>query len=191
MLSKKERWIIYISLFLIVGSSIYLSISYYFENTKEIPAYEGEYIEGMVGQPRFINPILCQTSDIDSDLSALVYSGLLKLDRKGELVNDLAESYEISDDRLTYTFHIKKDIIWHDWEKLSADDVVFTIKTIQNDNFYSPLRASWKGVRIEKVDDHTVRFILKNAYSPFLNNLSFVLYFPTGHFMVSARSFIA
>ena len=172
MLGKKERWIIYVSLFLIIISFLYLGVSHYFENTKEVPAYEGEYTEGMVGQPRFINPILCQTSDIDSDLSALVYSGLLKLNHQGELVNDLAESYEISEDRLTYTFQIKKDITWHDWEKLSADDIVFTIKTIQNDDFYSPLRASWKGVKIEKVDDHTVRFILRNAYSPFLNNLT-------------------
>lgn len=172
MLSRKERLIIYISLFLIIVSCVYLGVSHYLKNTKEIPASEGEYIEGMIGQPRFINPILCQTSDIDSDLSALVYSGLLKLNHRGELVNDLAESYEISEDKLTYTFYLKKDIIWHDWEKLSADDVVFTIKTIQDDNFYSPLRASWKGIRIEKVDDHTVRFILRNAYSPFLNNLT-------------------
>ena len=172
MLKKKERWVVYISLFLIVVSCFYLSVSYYFKNTKEISAYEGEYVEGMVGQPRFINPILCQTSDIDSDLSALVYSGLLKLNQQGELVNDLAESYEISEDKLTYTFHIRKDIIWHDWEKLFADDIVFTIKTIQNDDFYSPLRASWKGVKVEKVDDYTVKFILRNAYSPFLNNLT-------------------
>lgn len=171
-LSKKERRIIYVALFLIAVNSIYLGVSYYFKNTEEVPAYEGEYAEGMVGQPRFINPILCQTSDIDSDLSALVYSGLLKLNQKGELVNDLAESYEISDDKLTYTFHIKKDIIWHDGEKLSADDIVFTIKTIQNDDFYSPLRANWKGVRIEKDGEYTVKFILRNTYSPFLNNLT-------------------
>ena len=172
MLGRKERWIIYISLFLIIGSIVFLGVLRYFKDTKEIPAYEGEYIEGMVGQPRFINPILCQTSDIDSDLSALIYSGLLKLNSKGELVNDLTESYEISEDKLTYTFHLKQDVIWHDWEKLSADDVIFTIKTIQNDDFYSPLRASWKGVRVEKADDYTVRFILKNTYSPFLNNLT-------------------
>ena len=172
MLSKKERVIIYVSLFLIVISAAYLGASNYFQKTKEVPAYEGEYSEGMVGQPRFINPILCQGSDIDSDLSALVYSGLLKLNHQGELVNDLAENYEISEDRLTYTFYLKKDVTWHDGEKLSADDIVFTIKTIQNDNFYSPLRASWKGVKIEKVDDHSVRFILRNAYSPFLNNLT-------------------
>lgn len=172
VLSKKERWIICVSLFFFIISSVYLGVSHYFKNTKEVPAYEGEYVEGMIGQPRLINPILCQTSDIDSDLAALVYSGLLKLNHQGELVNDLAESYEISEDRLTYTFQIKKDIFWHDQEKLSADDIIFTIKTIQNDDFYSPLRASWKGVKIEKVDDYAVRFILKNIYSPFLNNLT-------------------
>ncbi|MCK4919321.1 MAG: hypothetical protein KAS01_02945, partial [Candidatus Pacebacteria bacterium] len=62
-----------------------------------MPNFGGEYIEGMVGQPRFINPILAQTNDIDSDLSSIIYSSLLKLDSEGELVNDLAESYEISE----------------------------------------------------------------------------------------------
>jgi peptide/nickel transport system substrate-binding protein len=157
---------------LIVISSLYLGISYYFKNTKEIPIQGGEYIEGMVGQPRFINPILSQTNDIDSDLSALVYSGLLKLDHNGTLVNDLAESYKISEDNLVYTFHIKKGIKWHDGEELKTDDIIFTIKTIQNSDFNSPLRTSWKGVRVEKIDDYTVKFILKNAYSPFLNNLT-------------------
>ena len=49
MLGRKERWIIYVSLFLIIISGLYLSVSHYLKNTKEIPAYEGEYTEGMIG----------------------------------------------------------------------------------------------------------------------------------------------
>lgn len=150
-----------------------MGVSYYFQNTVEAPADEGEYIEGMVGQPRFINPILSQTSDIDSDLSALVYSSLLKLDNEGNLVNDLAENYEIGEDNLSYIFYIKKGVKWHDEKELTIDDIIFTIQTIQNGDFNSPLQTSWKGIRTEKIDDYTIRFILKNAYSPFLNNLTF------------------
>ena len=154
-------------------SGAYLGASNYFKNTVESPTYDGEYIEGMVGQPRFINPVLCQTSDIDSDLSALIYSSLLKLDSKGELVNDITENYEVEEGGLSYVFYIKKGIKWHDEKELTVDDLIFTIQTIQNSDFNSPLQTSWKGIRTEKIDNYTLRFILKNAYSPFLNNLTF------------------
>ena len=156
-----------------MASSIYLGASHYFENTREAPVYGGEYLEGMVGQPRFINPVLCQTSDIDSDLSTLIYSSLLKLDSEGKLVNDLAENYEVKDDSLEYVFYIKKGVKWHDEKEFTVDDIIFTIQTIQNGDFNSPLQTSWRGIRAEKIDDHAIRFILKNAYSPFLNNLTF------------------
>lgn len=184
VLSRKELWLIRLSFFLILVSSAYLGFDYYVKNTKTIPRYGGEYIEGMTGQqPRFINPILSQASDIDSDLSSLIYSSLLKLDEKGQLVNDLAENYEISPDKLNYTFHIKQGVKWHDEEDLktknievkdlNADDIIYTIQTIQNPDFNSALRVSWIGIRTEKIDDYTIKFILKNAYSPFLNNLTF------------------
>ena len=173
VLGKKERGIVFVSLFLVFVSGAYLGASHYFKNTMEAPAYDGEYIEGMVGQPRFINPVLCQTSDIDSDLSALIYSSLLKLDSEGNLVNDIAKNYEVEEDGLSYIFYIKKGIKWHDEKELTVDDLIFTIQTIQNGDFNSPLQTSWKGIRAEKIDDYTIRFILKNAYSPFLNNLTF------------------
>lgn len=172
-MGKKERIAVFILMFIGLASSLYLIANTYIKNTKEISANGGEYTEAMVGQPRFINPILCQTNDIDADLSSLIYSSLLRLDKDGNLKNDLAESYEISEDKLTYTLHIKKNAKWHDGEDLNADDVIYTVKTIQDDSYYSPLIANLRGVRVEKVDDYTINFILKSAYSPFLNALTF------------------
>lgn len=142
------------------------------ENTLEVAASGGEYTEAVVGKTRFINPILSQTNDIDADLVTLTFSSLLKTGENGQLENDLAESYTVSEDKLTYTFRIRQDALWHDGEKLNADDIIYTIKTIQDSSYYSPLIVNWKGVRVEKVDDYTVNFILKNTYSPFLNNLT-------------------
>ncbi len=127
----------------------------------------------MVGQPRFINPILSQSNDIDSDLSSIIYSSLLKLNTKGDLVNDLVENYEIGEDKLSYTFYIKRGVKWHSGKELTVADIIFTIQTIQNPDYNSVLRSNWTGIRTEKIDDYTVKFILKNAYSPFLNNLTF------------------
>ncbi len=156
-----------------VASAGYLGVRYYYDATAEVPASGGEYSEGVVGEIRYINPILSQTNDIDADLVALTFSSLLRTGSQGQLENDLAESYEISEDKLTYTFHLRQDVSWHDGEKLTADDVVHTIKTIQDQSYASPLIANWQGVRVEKTDDYTVNFILKNTYAPFLNNLTF------------------
>src|SRR4051812_21572035 len=62
----------------------------------EVPAHGGTITEGIIGNPRFVNPLLA-TSDADRDLSSLIYSGLLKEDSSGKLMPDLAESYNISD----------------------------------------------------------------------------------------------
>ncbi len=135
----------------------------------EIPEYGGSLTEGVIGTPRFINPLLA-LSDTDRDLTQLVYSGLLRARADGELTTDLAESFEISEDGLVYTFVLKKDLIWQDGKPLDADDVVFTVLRVKDPVLKSPRRASWEGVNAEKVDSRTVRFTLSQPYSPFLEN---------------------
>lgn len=155
------------SVFLI--SFIVLTVNAYNYNTTEVPAVGGTHTEGVVGQPRFINPIYANT-DADRDLVQLTFSGLLKYDRDLNIKEDLAESFQIDSGGTTYTFHLKEDLKWSDGKPLTADDVIFTIQTIQDPNFKSPLQASWVGVDIEKIDDLTVRFILKKPYIAFLEN---------------------
>ncbi len=140
--------------------------------TKEVPSLGGTYVEGTVGQPMYINPLLSQTNDVDGGLTRLIYSSLLKYDNDGELVDDLAERYDVSEDGKEYIFYIKKNIKWHDGETLTANDIVFTINTLRDPLFKSPLRQNWQGVTIEKVDDYTVKFILEKPYFGFLENLT-------------------
>ncbi len=135
----------------------------------EIPSHDGTLTEGVIGLPRFINPILA-SSDADRDLTALVYSGLLKATPLGTLVPDLAESYSISDDGLTYTFTLKHGLTFQDKKPLTADDVVFTIGKAQDPSIKSPKRPNWEGVEAMKVNDLQVKLKLKQPYSPFLEN---------------------
>ncbi len=136
-----------------------------------MPASGGTWREGIVGSPRFINPLLAIT-DPDRDLASLIYSGLLRPDGKGALIPDLAERYEISPDGLSYTFVIKPEASFHDGKLLRADDIIFTVELAKNPVLKSPARANWEGVDVEKVDDRTVRFVLKRPYAPFLENLT-------------------
>ena len=138
------------------------------QNTVVIPNYGGEYSEAIIGSPQFINPILISANDADRDLSALIYSGLTKYEGNGNIVPDLAESYEISGDGFAYTFHLRKDVKWHDGEKFSADDIIFTVNAILNSDYGSPLRLNWQGVDVEKQDDHTVVFKLSKPHFQFI-----------------------
>lgn len=135
------------------------------------PARGGSLSEGLIGSPRFINPVLA-VSDADRDLSALVYSGLLKAASGGDYTPDLAERYEISPDGLTYTFYIRTNAAFHDGKRVTADDVVFTVTKAQDASLKSPQRANWDGVSVAAIDSRTVRFTLKAPYAPFIQNLS-------------------
>jgi len=171
-LSSRERLTVNALILLVIISLVASVVGFYFHFTKAVPIPGGDYTEGVVGQPQYVNPVLAGGNDADTDLTALIYSGLLKYNESGKLASDLAQSWEVSDDQLTYTVHLKKDVKWHDGEKFSADDVLFTLQTIQDPAFKSPLRQSWQGVGIEVADVNTVRFLLQTPYTFFLNNLT-------------------
>ncbi|OGM97566.1 MAG: hypothetical protein A2735_01570 [Candidatus Yanofskybacteria bacterium RIFCSPHIGHO2_01_FULL_41_21] len=172
VLSKRERYWILVFLLIIAGSIIAIPFTTYNHFTEKVASYGGSFSEGVVGQPRRINSLLAQTNDPDRDLSNLIYSGLLKYNGAGKLVPDLAKSYEISSDGLNYTIYLKDNVLWHDGQKLTADDIVYTIQTAQNADFGSPQRVNWQGVAIQKVNDTTIIFKLNNKYAQFLNNLT-------------------
>jgi peptide/nickel transport system substrate-binding protein len=153
----------------IFASIIALGVKLYYANTHITPSLGGTHIEAALGIPRFVNPVLSQISDSDRDISRLVYASLMKYTKEGKLIPDLVESYAIEGDTI-YTFKLKNNIFWHDGQIVTADDVVFTVKLIQDPKYASPIRLNWQGVEVEKVDDLTVRFKLTNPYSPFLEN---------------------
>lgn len=137
------------------------------------PDYGGEYVEGIVGQPRFINPILAPASSVDSDLSRIAYAQLLKFDKDLKLVPDLAESLPtVSPDQKVYTIKLKPNLKWQDKKPLLADDIIFTIETIQNSEYESPLRGNFSRVKAEKVDDLTVTFTLREVSASFITNFT-------------------
>jgi peptide/nickel transport system substrate-binding protein len=134
-----------------------------------LPVAGGELREGILGQPRFINPLLAVT-DSDKDLAALIYSGLMRYDASGRLIPDLAESYTVSPEGKVYTFTLKSNATFQDGTKVTADDVIFTISLIQNSDIQSVKYADWAGVKVQKIDDTHLKFILLSAYAPFIEN---------------------
>lgn len=138
----------------------------------EIPTYGGSLSEGVLGVPRYINPILAST-DSEKDLSKLIFSGLLKKDVDGNFVNDIASDISESEDKLTYTLSINPDAKFHDKVKLTADDIVFTLNKIQDKKINSPIAINFEGVTLEKIDDYTIVFHLKKPFFYFKESLTF------------------
>ncbi len=84
-----------------------------------------------------------------------------------EVVPDLSESWEANDDLTEYTFRLKQGVTWHDGQPFTADDVKFTFEAILNPNVNAALRGPVSSIdRVEVVDEHTVRFILKRPFAP-------------------------
>lgn len=132
-----------------------------------VPTYGGTLVEGAVGNPQFINPLLA-ISDADRDLQSLTYAGLMGISGSGALTPVLAQSYTISPDGKTYTFVLRPNAKFTDGTPVTADDVVFTVKKAQDPALKSPEYADWSGVNVVALDAETVRFTLAKAYTPFL-----------------------
>jgi peptide/nickel transport system substrate-binding protein len=148
-------------------------INHYYKNNWQVsPKAGGYYVEGLIGTPRYINPLYSSINQTDRDLSRLIYSSLLTRDSSGKLINDLAENYQVSPDGLVYTVKLKNNLLWSNGNKLTAEDVVFTYNAIIDSAYGSPLFNSLSGVETTKLDDLTVRFTLGQPYNAFLDLLT-------------------
>ena len=169
---SKREWVVFgVLAFIFVLSSLLILENINKSFMVKVPMQGGQISEGILGTPRFINPILA-FSDIDKDLVALVYSGLMRKNSDGFLVPDLAEKYEMSPDGLTYTFTLKDNLYFHNEEKLGIDDIIFTIEKIKDPIIKSPHKVNFEGVSLEKIDDKTIIFHLKQPYASFLENMT-------------------
>lgn len=171
-MTVREKTVLALLGVLLIISGVLSIIGVIDRNTHLIPQFGGTYTEAAVGQPRYINPILAGANDLDLDLTSLVYSSLFRLDNDFNIKNDLASEYSLSEDQRVYTITLRRDVSWHDGENFTADDVIFTIRSIQTADYGSPLLSAFQGVQVDKVDDYTVTFTLKQPYAPFLSSLT-------------------
>jgi peptide/nickel transport system substrate-binding protein len=171
VLDKQEKIRFRLAYTLLIFSVIGLFGVWYNKNSSSQADHGGAYTEGLIGAPNFINPAFA-TSDVDRDLVKLVFAGLMNTDNNGNLVPDLASGYSIDAAQKIYTFELRNDVKWHDDMPFTADDVVFTVERIKNPEYKSPLRSSFNGVTVNKLDDYRVQFILDKPFAAFLSILT-------------------
>ena len=175
-MTRHIRWQILLILLGVVLVGIllaYLAINY---TTVLRPGYGGTYVEGIAGFPHLLNPLLSGYGNVDRDVCALLFSGLTRMNINGTVEPDLANWDPPSPDGLTYVFHLRQNARWHDGIPVTADDVIFTINLLQDPDFPGPPELGadvWRTVKVEKVNNLTVRFTLAEPYAPFLDYTTF------------------
>lgn len=135
-----------------------------------VPAAGGDIVEGVVGAPRSLNPLLSDLYPVDRELTSLIFDGLTRYDASGALVPALAERWVVSEDGRSVTFTLRDDLLWHDGEPVTAVDIAFTYGLLQDEAFPGPsaLADLWRSVTIEQIDAQTIMFTLAEPFSPFL-----------------------
>lgn len=99
-------------------------------------------------------------------------NALTRVNPNSEYEGDLAESWNISEDSLTYTFNLKKDIKFHDGSDFTSEDVVFTYETVKNNQADNENVDLTRLKDVEAIDDYTVKFTLSEPYSPFFDSIA-------------------
>lgn len=145
--------------------------AFYLEHSEMTPVNGGVFIEGAVGKIDLLNPLFVHQGTISHDLTQLIFSGLTKYNTETrEIVADLA-NHKISSNGKEYTFVIKENTKWHDGEPVTADDVLFTYNSVIKNPAFSGTILNYNdytGIKITKIDERTVQFLLERPDSFFL-----------------------
>ena len=173
-MSRYLRWQAAIALVGILLLAALLSYAAYNFTSVTVPDRGGTFVEGVAGNPQYLNPLLTRLNQVDADLAALLFDGLTRLDQQGNVMPDLALDWAMSQDGLTYDFHLRSDLTWHDGAPVTAADVLYTIGAMQNPDFQGDpsLGVLWRAVKVSAPDGPdglAVRFQLDQPLAPFLD----------------------
>lgn len=135
------------------------------------PADGGVFTEGVLGSFTNANPLYA-TGGVDGGVSQLLFSSLFEYDANGQLVNDLATSWDVDETGKVFTVTMRTDAKWHDGAPVTVEDVLFTYAMIQNPDAQSPLFSSWRDVKIKATSTDTIVFTLPNVFAPFPHSLT-------------------
>lgn len=146
-----------------------------FRLVSPVPTSGGVYTEGIVGRLQRLNPVLDYYNSADRDVDSLIFSSLVKFDEKGLPKGDLAETWGVSYDGLSYNFEISENAIWHDGNPVVAQDVLFTIELMRDPASVLPedIKEFWASVEVLALSDKYIQFNLEEAFAPFMDYLNF------------------
>ena len=127
---------------------------------------------GIALEPPHLDPTAGAAAAIDEVVYANVFEGLTRVDRNGAVQPALAESWDISEDGLSYTFTLRDGVTFHDGTSFEAGDVVFSLERAVADDSTNAQKGLFEAISVvEAVDDRTVRITLSRPEGALLYNL--------------------
>lgn len=134
----------------------------------EKPAYGDILVRGDIGDASNLIPLLA--SDTAShNICGMIYNGLVKYDKDMNIVGDLAQSWEISQNGLVITFHLRKGVKWHDGKPFTSADVLYTYQVTVDPKTPTAYAGDFLKVKkVEVIDDYTFRVMYDKPFAPAL-----------------------
>lgn len=133
--------------------------------------YGDTYVIGSIADAINLMPLL-HTDSASSSITALVFNGLTKVDKDLNIVGDVAERWDISEDGTEIVFYLRKNVKWQDGVPLTTKDVKFTFEAILDPKNACPYAVNYVDIEsIDIIDDFTVRFKYSRPYAPALSKL--------------------
>lgn len=140
--------------------------------SKVEPKVGGRVVLPIGGDPTSLNPLFTADS-MSMSVWGFVFNGLLRTNERSELIGDLAEDWDISNENLTLTFRVRQNVYWHDGVKLTAQDIKFTYDSIMHPDYAGVRANDFAAVKgISCPDDYTLVIQLKNADAAFQSKLT-------------------
>lgn len=134
------------------------------------PVYGDMMIRGSIGDASVLLPVLASDS-ASSEISSLIYNGLVKYDKDINVVGELAERWEISDDNLKIRFYLRKGVTWQDGTPFTSKDVEYTFKVHIDPK--TPTAYATDFLRVKEfriLDEHTIEVTYDKPYAPALTS---------------------
>ena len=176
-MARRIRWQILIAS--ISALTVLLLMSYLALTRASVarPLAGGDYIEGVVGAPVHLNPLVADPASdpVAADIQRLVFEGLTRPGPDGLPMPALAESWAVDESGTVYTFTLRSGASWHDGAPVTVDDVLFTLRAVQGPAFAGDqnVAAFWRTVLVDRVGERSVSFRLEAPFAPFLRLTGF------------------
>lgn len=164
------EWMMLVSVIILFG--VVQTIWYHNSYQTKVFVEGGTYAEATVGQINSMNPLYATTSS-EKTLTKLLFSSLLSADAYGNLGNDLAESVKVDDTGKIWTVTLRSNIKWSDGKPITSEDVKYSFNLINNPSSKTSVSTGFSNVKIEQVDELTIKFILPAVYVAFYDALDF------------------
>ena len=158
--SGKERFSFIFASSLAMAAGALLLWLIFINVTMTQPARGGDYAEGFLGQPAYVNPLLAETP-ADKALVRLTFANL----------PDLSDKIESDKTGKGYRVRLKENLTWSNGQKLTSDDIIFTLQKLQDPQTASPYFSNWQGVAAARVSELEVQFTLASPYAFFSQSL--------------------